>query len=379
MKIAIATTTGFHLVHLARELIARGNDVTYYSSHPLYRIVRDGVPRRHARAQFAALQPFATGALQRVLPALQGRCVETMLERMDEQVARRLEPCDVFIGLSAMMDKSGEAARRMYGARVVADRGAMHVLTQRALTAHNGVSTLSERYVRRELRSYEVADYVALPSRNCVRSFVEHGVPERKLFLNLYGVDLARFMPTPRPAGDFTAIFVGNWSRTKAVDIICAAARRLPDVTFLHAGTAGDCHMPQMKNLRSLGHVPNGMLRETYAKAHALLLPSRQDGFGMVMLEALASGLSVIASEKTGAPDIRQRISNKHAVEIVEAESVESLVGAITRTRQRVCAQPAHEPRHLMSDADIAYFGWQAYARRYAAFIAAIGGAGEGA
>lgn len=372
MRIAIATTTGFHLVHLARELIEMGHEVTYYSSHPLYRICRDGVPRARARSQFARLQPIATGALQRIAPALQGRCVEAMLEKMDVQVARCLEPCDVFIGLSAMIDRSGEVARRRYGASVIADRGAMHVLTQRALTALNGRSTLTDCYVRRELRSYEVADYVALPSENCIRSFMEHGVPAHKLFLNQYGVDLSRFSPTAQPDGDFTLIFVGNWSRTKAVDIISAAASQLTDVKFIHVGTVGDCSIPQMKNLQSLGHIPNGLLRDIYAKAHALLLPSRQDGFGMVMLEALASGLGVIASEKTGAPDIKDKMTNKDMVEIVRAGSVESLVDAIERMRVRSAAVPSRKLRHVMSEEDISYFGWRAYARRYAEFITGI-------
>lgn len=372
MRIAIATTTGFHLVHLARELINLGHDVKYYSYHPSSRIKKDGIPLEKFSSLFLSTQPWASGALFRYIPKLQKRCVEKMLAITDESIASRLEPCDIFIGLSAMACKSAELARKKFNAKVIIDRGSMHVKTHRALIEIDGSSRMSKGYLERELCSYEVADYITIPSLNSFLSFINNGHQAQNLFLNHYGVNLKRFHPTPKPEGPFTLVFVGSWTFTKGVDTLNLALEIIPDIKVIHAGTTPNSEIPHHKCIQTLGHVNNDELVKIYSRAHALVLPSRQDGFGMVMLEALACGLPVIASDKTGGPDIQEVIENKDNLEIFTAGCVESLVKAIKKIRMRVESTPKQLERCALSKKDINYFSWQAYAQRYAKFITSI-------
>ncbi len=59
-----------------------------------------------------------------------------------------------------------------------------------------------------------------------------------------------------------------------------------------------------MDHVEIIGAVPNHALAMHYSTADVMVLPSLEDGFGMVMAEAMACGCPVIASENTGGPDL---------------------------------------------------------------------------
>jgi glycosyltransferase involved in cell wall biosynthesis len=68
-------------------------------------------------------------------------------------------------------------------------------------------------------------------------------------------------------------------------------------------------HRPQfaaergLEDLRLLGHVPDELLPGLYAGAEALALPSLYEGFGLPVLEAMASGTPVVAAAPTALPE----------------------------------------------------------------------------
>jgi glycosyltransferase involved in cell wall biosynthesis len=370
VRIVIATTSGFHLRHLARELLALGRDVTYMTYLPKFRIRRDGIALASARSHFLRLQPWSTAALFRHLPALQMRAVEALLARTDAAFARDLPPCDVFIGLSAMAVESARTARRKYGAKVIIERGSRHVSSQQALLSATGGGPLGATYVERELAGYELADYIALPSRHSVESFLERGFEPARLFRNPYGVDFAAFSPTPRPAGPLRLLFVGAWSFRKGCDILERLLAANPDLALTHVGSGGDVPLPALANFVSVGHRTHRELRDLMASHHILLLPSREDGFGMVLIEALACGLPVVASAMTGAPDLKALIAAGDAVKVVAPADVEALASAVRDAAEFVGRQPPD--RRILAEADVANLSWGAYARRYDAFLRRI-------
>jgi len=370
MRIVVATTRGFHLGHLARELIAMGRDVTYLTYLPAFRIMRDGIPLKRARSYFLKLQPWSTAALFRHAPSLQRRAVESLFKLADEAFADDLPPCDVFIGLSSMTVKSALVAREKYRAKVILDRGSRHVLSQRELLSGGGGRAVSAVSIERELAGYDAVDYIALPSQHAVESFLERGFAPERLFKNSYGVDFGAFAPSRRPGGPMRLLFVGNWSYQKGCDILASALSANPDWSLSHVGARGDLEFPTLANFASLGHKTHPELREVMTQHHVLVLPSRQDGFGMVLLEALACGLPVIGSAMTGAPDVKARIADKEAVKVVKPADADGLVAAIRDMAAFVERQRAD--RKLLTEDDRAHFSWAAYARRYDAFLRSI-------
>ncbi len=370
MKIVIATTRGFHLRHLARELIGMGRDVTYFTYLPYFRIKRDGIPLERARSYFLQLQPWSSAALLRYAPSFLGNSTEVLFARADKAYAHDIPPCDVFIGLSALTVQCAVAAREKYGAKVILERGSRHVLSQIDLLENSGAKPLSPLYIERELAGYRVADYISLPSAHAVQSFPEHGIDRQRLFKNPYGVDFGIFTPTPRPKGPMRLLFIGSWCYRKGCDAIAEMLLKNFHLSLTHVGTRGDLEFPKLPNFMSLGHRSHAELAKVFAQHHALVLPSREDGFGMVLVEALAAGLPIIGSTMTGAQDLRELISKPDAINVVPPADPYALAAAVQKTAAWIDTQP--QDRNLLQLSDRSNVSWRAYAQRYDTFLQSI-------
>jgi len=115
-------------------------------------------------------------------------------------------------------------------------------------------------------------------------------------------VDTDRFRPRDRgvarevlglPRDGPIGLFVGRLDRTKGFDVLLEVAARMPDVRFLVAGGHG---APQA-NVEYLGRVPHDAMPMWYAASDFFFLPSRYEGFGLALLEALSCDVPAIVSE----------------------------------------------------------------------------------
>ncbi len=370
MRILVATTTGFHLRHLAGCLIGMGINTTFLTYLPDFKIRQFGIPKSNSKSLFWRLQPWSSAALFRYSRSIVQSSTEKMLELTDNEIAKAMPPCDVFIGLSAMAVKCALRARNEYGAKIIIDRGARHVLSQNDLISHQSNSALTKYYIDRELASYKTADYIALPSGHAVQSFLDVGYPPTKLFKNAYGVDFNLFHPQATPRPPLNLVFVGAWSYQKGADILSTALDRIPDCRLTHVGTRVNVPYPTSDRFRAVGYIPPHQLSRILGDHHVLVLPSRQDGFGMVIQEALACGLRVVASNMTGAPDVLESISRKDVVEIIKPGCVDSLVAGIKSVEAGALSESS--PRLLLTDQDKESLGWSAYAQRYVQFMSKI-------
>lgn len=374
MKVHVATTTKFHLARLASELANWGEEVAYTSYVPDLRLRREVTAAVSARSLFRPLLPHSAFALMRGMP-WQSNAVEAMLERTDSCTARFVSPSDFFVGLSSMSIESANAARGL-GATVIIERGSRHVLSQDRLLAGRGRG-LNPRYIKRELASYEVADFISVLSEHSAASFVDEGFPRERLFVSPLGVDFQRFRPSPRPPGPPRLLFVGSWSFQKGADVLARAVRKRPDWQLTHVGMKGDIDFPPPgSRFRSVGHQDHTRLAALMAEHHVLVLPSRQDGFGMVLLEALAAGLPVVASRMTGGPDIRAVVSDPRWVELVEPGDYTDLLRGLD-TILGGGGQRGPAVRVRLSECDRAFFSWSGYGERYHKFLTGLYQSGE--
>jgi glycosyltransferase involved in cell wall biosynthesis len=133
-------------------------------------------------------------------------------------------------------------------------------------------------------------------------------------YLNLpYFSDLVRFANSgPQlPKSGFVFLYSGTLSVRKGVDVLARAFARLagedPHVRLKVVGE-GECETglrtvlaPYSDRVEWIGFKDWDELPEIYASANALCVPSRYDGWGMVVPEGLAAGLPVISTNATGA------------------------------------------------------------------------------
>jgi glycosyltransferase involved in cell wall biosynthesis len=180
----------------------------------------------------------------------------------------------------------------------------------------------------------ELADLVLVPSRFVARQLETVGIRPERVVIERFGVDASAFHPPDRdqkPRRDVArCLFVGQISYRKGVSILIEAARRLRGrpVEFQLVGPMVSPEvvkgMPENAHWRGarLQEGVGGVMRE----ADLFVLPSVEDAFGLVTLEAMASALPVIVTDHVGASEL---ISNREQGLIVPAGDAAALAQAI--------------------------------------------------
>jgi glycosyltransferase involved in cell wall biosynthesis len=139
----------------------------------------------------------------------------------------------------------------------------------------------------------------------------------------------------PAAATGFTVLYVGRFYRRKRVGLLLEAAAALrgaiPNLEVRIIGN-GPCdaawraraeHLKLQGTVTWLGDVSRAALAAEYNRAHVFCLPSVQEGFGIVLLEAMAAGKAIVAARAAAIPEVAP-----HAT-LVEPESAESLAAGI--------------------------------------------------
>lgn len=116
------------------------------------------------------------------------------------------------------------------------------------------------------------------------------------------GVDLARF--DVEPARGATVAFIGRLERSKGVrelvEAFAAVRRRHPDARLVMAGDGSERGWLEQQEVELLGHVPADGIPALLRSAALAVVPSYGEPFGMTVLEAMAAGRAVVATDAGG-------------------------------------------------------------------------------
>jgi glycosyltransferase involved in cell wall biosynthesis len=354
-----------------------------YSTYPWPRLQREGVPRNRVRTFPWIHTPWMMAHRYMEVPqGLSKGVAFANIRLFDTWVAGQLEECDAFVGISGSGLKAGRIAQGR-GAKYVCDRGSSHIRYQSSLVAEEygrwgaAKKGVDPRVVAREEAEYAQADAITVPSEFARRTFVELGTAEEKVRTMPLGVRLDRFQKTEDPPpGTLDVLFAGTVSIRKGVPYLLDAFAKLKH-PLKRLRLAGPVE-PEMSSLLSrfdlrnveiLGRMPQKELARWMNVSHVLVLPSVEDGFGLVMAQAMACGAVVIASEHTGGPDLF-------------TDGVEGFVVPI-RSPEAICARLSELADDMdlwrrMSEAALTRVqnlgGWRDYGRRFAAFLKELTG-----
>ncbi|KKU30615.1 hypothetical protein A2239_02890 [Candidatus Uhrbacteria bacterium RIFOXYA2_FULL_40_9] len=177
---------------------------------------------------------------------------------------------------------------------------------------HSFIASLTQVAVfsfHRFLQIYQKnVDLFLCPSQYMHQQLIQAGFPKEKVRTVRYGIDLKIITPCYEQDGYF--LFVGRLSEEKGGETILKLAKLLPDISFKIVGAGPEADFlhkqaQELQNVEFVGFKMGDALLHLYQRSTAVLLPSRvEENFPLILLEAMAAGKPVIASDVGGVPEI---------------------------------------------------------------------------
>lgn len=189
---------------------------------------------------------------------------------------------------------------------------------------------LMNRIRIREIKAFELCDVLTFPSKAVMNNYLaEIGEEQKKIIRIIYnGVDLDRIKKIPpkvdfsilnnsRLKSDLIILSVATHGQTKRLDLALEVVKELvykhnKNVSFINVGVGNQTsylkkltkHYEIEKNVKFLGAIPNQEVISLMKSCDILLQVSEKVVFDLVILEAMACGLCVIASKDGGNTEI---------------------------------------------------------------------------
>jgi starch synthase len=260
----------------------------------------------------------------------------------DWLLSRWIEPSSIFHACTGFCLAGLRAAKRQ-GAVTLVDIGTRHPRAWRqsaleecrrfGVNDQEGAAMLPEVLLRRMDREFDTCDHILVPSNVSRQSFVERGL-EKKTIVVLTGVDSDFFSPPPAAEKPlFRVCYVGRVQMAKGVPYLLQAWKRLalPNAELVLVGEVKPAAQSVLNayadsSVRFAGILPPQEVAKIYRESDLMAFPSVSEGLAEVVLEAMASGLPVVATDLSGAKDCL--VQGKEGL-IVPARDVDAMADAI--------------------------------------------------
>jgi glycosyltransferase involved in cell wall biosynthesis len=191
-------------------------------------------------------------------------------------------------------------------------------------------------------QNFNAADYALAPSRLVQQDMLAHGV--RQVGLWRRGVDHVQFNPRHATAemryrlsdghpGDTILLYVGRLSHEKQIDKVRSVLSAVPGTRLALVGD-GPARQDLARHFagtptRFMGYLQGQELWSAFASADIFVFPSALESFGLVVMEAMASGLPVVTSRVGGVDDLVRSGVNGYVFNVGDVRAMIDGVRAI--------------------------------------------------
>jgi glycosyltransferase involved in cell wall biosynthesis len=190
-------------------------------------------------------------------------------------------------------------------------------------------------------------------------------VDPRRVHVIPHGVDHAVFRTGDEPREDFLLYPARPWrhkNHPRLLQAFVDLRRSLPDLRLVLTGAGSERLQPLPGGVEALGFVSQDELASLYRRAACLVFPSLYEGFGLPLLEAMASGCPVAAASAGAIPEVCG-----DAAVLFDPEDVHSIAGGV---REALEGAGQLQARGLARAAE---FTWEESARRHEAVYRSVG------
>lgn len=327
MTISFSATNPCHVYSLAREVARLGALGCYYSGYPAWKLR----PASGMRVRTHSLRTNVVYSLLKFVPEKfrpGSRALFLWQDHgFDRWVGAHLERCDFIHAMPGQALATFRAAKKM-GVRTVLNHATgpvrewvriMDPEYARAGLRLSEVCPYDDAYFAREDEEYALADWHCAASSVVRDQLTALGVDAGRIWQVPYGAESEIFhRDGAAPPREFRMVFAGQAGLRKGVKTLLKALERAGradwSVDFYGAVLGEARHdlakYPGVSALRFHGPVSQAALAEGFRAGSALVLPSLEEGFGLVVPQALACGLPVIVSDRVGAKDLVRHREN---------------------------------------------------------------------
>lgn len=308
-RVAVSSGGVFHAYHVARGAYSAGYLLRFITTR--FSRFETGIPRDRV-VELPLSWLLAWGMTRLPGNRVQALSYDWGDRLFDTLASRRIADADIVHvfnhhGLYTMR----QAKQR--GALTIVERCSAHpqfqadILTEEFARYGLTYPTEFHRLIPRHVAEFDEADAIMVCSDFVRRTMRDAGIPDEKMLSVHLGFDPERFSAGPKHDDVFRVIFAGGLSLQKGLPYLIEAFKRLnlPNSELLLVGKpypeAEVFLKPYAGLYRHVDFVPQHELARFFQQGSVFVLPSIQDGFGMVVYEAAACGLPVIISDHVGA------------------------------------------------------------------------------
>ncbi len=341
MKISISATNPCHLHPLASGLADLNALGCYHSGYPTWKLP----PESALPTRTHSFRTTLVYGMLKLLPAKfrpGSRALFLWQDHgFDRAVARNLESCNFLHAMPGQCLESFRAARRI---------GVQTVLNHATGPVREWVKIMEPEYARVGLRLSNVCPYdhayfaredeeYALAHWHCAAStivrdqLISIGIPPAKIWVVPYGADSRIFHPpvNPAPRERFKIVFAGQAGLRKGIktllDALTIAARSDWQVDFygarLEEAERDFADYRGATPVHFHGPVSQSALAEAFRTGSVLVLPSLEEGFGLVVPQALSCGMPCIVSDRVGGRDLVRHRENGSVFPALDPHALE--------------------------------------------------------
>lgn len=236
------------------------------------------------------------------------------------------------------------------------------------------ISKKNETQVNLEEQEYSLATKIVVASSFTKKSLLKHGVAWEKIIVNPYGVSTEFFRTKNRgKAGQrIRFLYLGIPGARKGLPFLLDVWKDKELHKVAELWIAGPSNtfalrfVEKVEGIAYLGKMPYKKIPSLLEACDCLVFPSFFEGFGLVILEAMAAGLPVITTEATAGPDIIEHAKDGFIIHPGDKQALSQCMLSIA-TDPALCyfmGSLAREKAKL--------FSWNAYGDRWKQILKSV-------